>query len=83
MDYTIIIATFAHDFSSNNMKNRSDMTIDKGTNEEVMARKKKTRKLTMEERKAINAAIVPQNRSMKAFVEHRGEVWVKDPMLLL
>ncbi|MBQ6062046.1 MAG: hypothetical protein IJK87_00255 [Prevotella sp.] len=65
------------------MKNRSDMTIDKGTNEEVMARKKKTRKLTMEERKAINAAIVPQNRSMKAFVEHRGEVWVKDPMLLL
>ncbi len=43
-----IIATFANDFSSDNMKNRSDMTIDKGTNEEVMARKKKTRKLTME-----------------------------------
>ncbi|MBR5060869.1 MAG: hypothetical protein IKX24_01860 [Prevotella sp.] len=59
------------------------MTIDKGTNEEVMARKRKTRKLTMEERKAINAAIVPQNRSMKAAIAHRGETWVKDPMLLL
>lgn len=41
------------------------------------------RKLTPEERKAINATIVPQNKSMKAFVEHQGEVWVKDPMLLL
>ena len=59
------------------------MTTDKGTNEEVMARKRKTRKLTMEERKAINAAIVPRNRSMKAAIAHRGETWVKDPMLLL
>ncbi len=40
------------------------------------------KKLTPEERHAINATIVPQNRSMKAFKEHLGEVWVKDPMLL-
>ena len=41
------------------------------------------KKLTPEERHAINATIVPQNRSMKAVMEHQGEVWVKDPMLLL
>ena len=44
---------------------------------------RRKRKLTHEERKAINATIVPQNRSMKAIMEHQGEVWVKDPMLLL
>lgn len=45
--------------------------------------KKRKKKMTPEERRAINATIVPQNRSMKAFAEHQGEVWVKDPMLLL
>ena len=45
--------------------------------------KKRKRKMTPEEKRAIMATIVPQNRSMKAFVEHQGEVWVKDPMLLL
>lgn len=59
------------------------MTNDKGTNEEVMARKRKTRKLTMEERKAINAAKPAGNKSMAAFRAHKGEVWVKDPMLLI
>lgn len=44
---------------------------------------RRRKKLTPEERRAINATIVPQNKSMKAFVEHQGEVWVKDPMLLL
>ena len=44
---------------------------------------RRRKKLTPEERRAINATIVPQNRSMKAVVEHQGEVWVKDPMLLL
>lgn len=44
---------------------------------------RKMKKYTPEERRAINATIVPQNRSMKAVIEHQGEVWVKDPMLLL
>ena len=44
---------------------------------------KKRKKMTPEEKRAIMATIVPQNRSMKAFIEHQGEVWVKDPMLLL
>jgi len=44
---------------------------------------RKMKKYTPEERRAINATIVPQNKSMKAFAEHQGEVWVKDPMLLL
>ena len=46
-------------------------------------RKRKTRKLSVEERRARNASIVLQNRSMAAFRAHQGEVWVKDPMLLL
>ena len=46
-------------------------------------RNRRTKKLSPEEKRAINATIVPQNRSMKAFLEHRGETWVKDPMLLL
>ena len=41
------------------------------------------KKLTPEERRALIDAIVPQNRSMKAVLEHQGEVWVKDPMLLI
>ena len=41
------------------------------------------KKLTPEERHAIIETIVPQNKSMKAFKEHLGEVWVNDPMLLL
>ena len=45
--------------------------------------KKRKRKMTPEERRAINATIVPQNRTMKAFLEHQNEFWVKDPMLLL
>ena len=45
--------------------------------------RKRKKKLSPEERRKVNAAIVPQNRSMKAVVEHRGETWVKDPMLLL
>ncbi|MGX8689308.1 MAG: hypothetical protein ACSW76_01520 [Bacteroidaceae bacterium] len=45
--------------------------------------KKRKKKMTPEEKRAIMATIVPQNRSMKAFIEHQGEVWVKDPMLLL
>ena len=44
---------------------------------------KKRKKMTPEERRAINATIVPQNKSMKAFAEHQGEVWVKDPLLLI
>ena len=45
--------------------------------------KMRKKKMTPEERRAIKATIVPQNRSMRSFVEHLGEVWVKDPMLLL
>jgi len=45
--------------------------------------KKRKKKMTPEEKRAIMATIVPQNRSMKAFIEHQGEVWIKDPMLLL
>jgi diacylglycerol kinase family enzyme len=45
--------------------------------------KKRKEKMTPEEKRAIMATIVPKNRSMKAFIEHQGEVWVKDPMLLL
>ncbi|MBR5159257.1 MAG: hypothetical protein IKW84_06705 [Bacteroidaceae bacterium] len=44
--------------------------------------KKRKRKMTPEERRAIKATIVPQNKSMISFVEHLGEVWVKDPLLL-
>ena len=44
---------------------------------------RKMKKYTPEERRAINATIVPENRSMKAFKEHLGDVWVKDSMLLL
>ena len=44
--------------------------------------RKKMKKYTPEERRAINATIVPQNKTMKAFAEHQGEFWVKDPMLL-
>ena len=47
------------------------------------ASKKRKKKMTPEERRAINATIVPQNRTMKAFLEHQNEFWVKDPMLLL
>ena len=46
-------------------------------------RKTPRKKYTPEERKVYYENFVPQNKSMKAFVEHRGEVWVKDPMLLL
>ena len=45
--------------------------------------RRRKKKLSLGERRKVNAAIVPQNRSMKAFVEHRGETWVKDPMLML
>lgn len=41
------------------------------------------KKLTPEERRALIDAIVPQNKSMKAVLEHQGEVWVNDPMLLI
>ena len=45
--------------------------------------KKRKTKMTPEERRAIKATIVPQNKMMKAFIEHQDEFWVKDPMLLL
>ena len=41
------------------------------------------KKLTPEERRALIDAIVPQNKSMKAVLEHQGEVWVNDPDLLI
>ena len=41
------------------------------------------KKLTPDERRALIDAIVPQNKSMKAVLEHQGEVWVNDPMLLI
>lgn len=44
---------------------------------------KKRKKMTPEEKRAIIATIVPQNRTMKAFIEHQDEFWVKDPMLLI
>ena len=40
-------------------------------------------KLTPEERKAINAAKPAGNKYMEAARRHQGEVWVKDPMLML
>lgn len=40
-------------------------------------------KLTPEERKAINSAKPAGNKYMEAARRHQGEVWVKDPMLLL
>jgi len=52
--------------------------------EKVMSlTKTKKRKLTPEENKAINSAKPTRNKSMSAFRAHQGEVWVKDPMLLL
>ncbi|MBQ9561777.1 MAG: hypothetical protein IJV10_05820 [Prevotella sp.] len=44
--------------------------------------KKKSRKLTSDERKAINSAKPTGNKYMEAARMHQGEVWVKDPMLL-
>ncbi|MBR5957403.1 MAG: hypothetical protein IKZ99_03480 [Salinivirgaceae bacterium] len=52
-------------------------------NETITKRVRRKKKLTIEERRAINATIIPQNKSMQAVIEHQGEVWVKDPMLLL
>lgn len=46
-------------------------------------RKTPRKKYTPEERKAFFDSFVPQSKSMKAFVEHQGEVWVKDPLLLI
>ena len=40
-------------------------------------------KLTPEERKVINAAKPAGNKYMEAARRHQGEVWVKDPMLML
>ena len=45
--------------------------------------KKRKTKMTPEEKRAIMATIVPQNKMMKAFIEHQDEFWVKDPMLLI
>ena len=50
-----------------------------------IARKSSSRrkKLTPEERKAINAAKPVGNKYVEAARKHQGEVWVKDPMLML
>ena len=50
---------------------------------ETTVKKRGKRKLTLEERRAINAAKPIRNKSMAAFAAHQGEFWVRDPMLLL
>jgi hypothetical protein len=44
---------------------------------------RRRKKLTSEERRTINAAKPAGNKYMEAARRHQGEVWVKDPMLLL
>ncbi len=44
---------------------------------------RRRKKLTPEERKAINAAKPARNKYVEAARRHQGEVWVKDPMLML
>ena len=44
---------------------------------------RRRKKLTPEERKAINAAKPAGNKYVEAARRHQGEVWVKDPMLML
>ena len=53
--------------------------------EATTARKpsRRRKKLTPEERKAINAAKPAGNKYVEAARRHQGEVWVKDPMLML
>ncbi|MBQ6063658.1 MAG: hypothetical protein IJK87_08530 [Prevotella sp.] len=45
--------------------------------------KKKTRKLTPEERRIKYAAMPARNKYVEAARKHQGEIWVKDPMLLI
>ena len=51
--------------------------------EVTTTRRRKKRKLTIEERRAVNAAKPAGNKYMEAARRHQGEVWVRDPMLLL
>ena len=44
---------------------------------------RRRKKLTPEQRKAINAAKPAGNKYVEAARRHQGEVWVKDPMLML
>jgi hypothetical protein len=44
---------------------------------------RRRKKLTSEERRTCNAAKPAGNKYMEAARRHQGEVWVKDPMLLL
>jgi len=44
---------------------------------------RRRKKLTPQERKTINAAKPAGNKYVEAARRHQGEVWVKDPMLLL
>lgn len=60
----------------------SYIKLDTNATKHTSNSKNMKKKITPEERRAINSTIVPQNRSMKAFIEHKGEVWVKDPNLL-
>ncbi|MBQ9641016.1 MAG: hypothetical protein IJV06_05605 [Bacteroidaceae bacterium] len=56
----------------------------KGTMSEVTTtRRRKKRKLTIEERRALYASLPAGNKYMEAARRHQGEIWVKDPMLLL
>jgi len=50
---------------------------------ETIKTKKKTRKLTPEERRKKYAAMPAGNKYVEAARKHLGEIWVKDPMLLL
>ena len=44
---------------------------------------RRRQKLSPEQRKAINAAKPAGNKYVEAARRHQGEVWVKDPMLML
>ena len=44
---------------------------------------RRKKQLSPEERKAINAAKPAGNKYVEAARRHQGEVWVKDPMLML
>lgn len=56
-------------------------TIMEATKTRKTSRRRK--QLSPEERKAINAAKPAGNKYVEAARRHQGEVWVKDPMLML
>lgn len=49
----------------------------------IVKSKKKSPKLSVEERRILYASLPAGNKYVEAARKHAGEIWVKDPMLLL